>query len=74
MMNKLSPKDENGNITAYADFGAAWDVLQSQKEKPDNSRNKEIASRGMAKSSPSTTPQDDYERGRQQLRAMGINV
>jgi hypothetical protein len=74
MMNKLSPKDENGNITAYADFGAAWDILQSQKEKPDNTRNKDIASRGMTKSGSADNTISEHEAGRRQLRAMGINV
>lgn len=51
-IEKLSPKDENGSITGFADFEAAWeDYASSRKEeKPDNSRNKELAGRSMTRS------------------------
>lgn len=52
LVQKVSPKDENGDITGYADFGTTFELYQeSQKqEKPDNSRQKEIASRSMQRS------------------------
>lgn len=51
LVQNLSPKDEEGTITGYADFEATWEIYQSQrsKDKPDVSRNKEIASRSMEK-------------------------
>jgi hypothetical protein len=52
LVTELSPKDEHGNITAYADFGAAWKQYAARKAgKPaDNSRQKELADRSMARS------------------------
>lgn len=52
LVQKLSPKDSNGNITGYADFEATFEQYQAGKVKPDASRNKEIASRSMQRSSP----------------------
>lgn len=50
LVQKLSPKDEQGNITAYADFAQTWELYQSKREKPaDASRAKEIAARTMEK-------------------------
>lgn len=73
IVQKLSPKDAEGNITAYADMTSAWEMLQNQK-KGDNSRNKDIASRGVAPSGTVDTSKEDYETGARRLRAMGINV
>ncbi len=52
-LEKLSPKDENGSVTEYADPMGAWEFYQSQKVK-SQSRAKEYASRGMAKSGGAT--------------------
>lgn len=53
MVQNLSPKDENGTITGYADFGATFEQYQKLKaqETPDetSARRKEIASRSMKK-------------------------
>lgn len=49
MVQKLSPKDDNGTITGYADFGSTFELWQSQQSKPE-SRNKEIANRTMQRS------------------------
>ena len=51
MIQSLSPKDEDGTITGYADFGSTFDIYQSKQTKPDNTRRKEIASISMEKSS-----------------------
>lgn len=52
MVEQASPKDANGTITAYADFGTVWEYYQlkqgSSKDVNSNARNKEIASRSMA--------------------------
>jgi len=59
-LERLSPKDSNGDVVAYADHHAVWEELQSRKPQQPN-RAKEIAARSMNKtgSSPSTTVQDD---------------
>lgn len=53
MVQNLSPKDENGVITGYADFGATFEQYQKirSQETPDetSARRKEIASRSMKK-------------------------
>lgn len=63
MVQKLSPKDENGTITGYADFESTFEIYKAQKvETPDNSRRKEIASGTMTRpgsevqNQPPTTP------------------
>lgn len=55
LVENLSPKDGDGNITNFADFNATWEMYQSKQERPDATRNKDIASRSMNKggSSPS---------------------
>jgi hypothetical protein len=52
-VQEISPKDENGDIIAYADFDATFKQYQRslKEEKPDNSRRQEIASRSMQRSS-----------------------
>lgn len=55
-LEKLSPKDRDGNIVAYADHRAVYEEMQSRKPAPNN-RAKELASRSRVQSgaSPSTT-------------------
>lgn len=50
LLEKLSPKDRQGNITEYADHHAVWEEYQSRK-KPDNAQAKAVASRSMTQSS-----------------------
>lgn len=72
-VQKLSPKDAEGNVVEYADFESTFEVFQQtqKEEKVDNSRQKEIAARSMQKPSsqegtkPTVTPgfrgwQKDY--------------
>lgn len=51
MVQELSPKDEEGNIISYADFGKTFEVYQRtrQKEKTPEvvNKQKELASRGI---------------------------
>lgn len=57
LVQSLSPKDEDGTITGYADFGSTFEVYQqTHTEKVDNSRQKELASKLMQKSGNSETP------------------
>jgi len=58
LVEKMSPKDEDGTITDYADFNAVYEVYEEKNtEKIDNSRNKEIASRSMQRSGSGKTPE-----------------
>lgn len=52
LVEDLSPKDEEGNLKDYADFETTFELYQSlsKKEKPDNSRAREVASRSMQRS------------------------
>lgn len=47
MVQKFSPKDEDGTIKDYADFGATWEMYQATQKKVDNSKNKDLADRTM---------------------------
>lgn len=51
LVEKLSPKDENGLLTGFADFKETFDLYQSRKEKSSDttSRAKEVAARSMAR-------------------------
>lgn len=50
MVQALSPKDEDGTITGYADFGSTFELYQGSRSKPDNTRQKEIADKTMQRS------------------------
>lgn len=71
---KLSPKDEDGNITNYADFSSAFEVYQSTKERPDASRNKELASRSVQKSGQTDTSELNDQATREYLKSIGIRL
>ena len=60
LLEKLSPKDRDGNIVAYADHHAVWEELQARRQ-PKDTRAKDLASRSMARSgaSPQTSVADD---------------
>lgn len=60
LLEKLSPKDRDGNVIAYADHHAVWEELQARRQPRDN-RAKELASRAGVRSgaSPQTTVADD---------------
>lgn len=51
VVQQLSPKDEDGTVTGYADFNAAWEMYQLKREREKSpasvNRQKEIASRTM---------------------------
>lgn len=65
LVERLSPKDEHGSITAFADFDAAWEQFQSAKkdEKPDNSKQRELAARSMARSGDAATAERQHTPG-----------
>lgn len=49
LLNKLSPKDKDGEIVAYADHQAVWEELKSRKQAAQPNRAKDIASRSMSR-------------------------
>lgn len=59
LIEKLSPKDQDGNVTSYADFSTAWDLYQSTKTKEVSSevtnQKKQIAGRAMVRSNETKT-------------------
>lgn len=48
-LEKLSPKDRQGNIIAYADHHAVWEELQARR-KPADTRAKDLAARATVRS------------------------
>lgn len=72
LLSALSPKDEEGNITNYADFDSTFEVYQSTKQKPDASRNKELASRSNQKSGPISTQKTEDDATKAYLRKIGL--
>jgi hypothetical protein len=77
LVEKLSPKDSNGSIKEYADFGTAFEIYKgSQKSEPN--RAKELSARSMQNSSAGTAPAPTRpmtfkEAGRQIERLFGNN-
>lgn len=60
LMEKMSPKDSEGNIVAYADPSAVWETYAEKLQKKDT-RAKDLSSRSMTASGASkdSTIQDD---------------
>jgi hypothetical protein len=61
LVEKLSPKDANGNIIGYADFGQTFEIFKESKAKSKSSivdKQKEIASRSMQTSGPNSGAQN----------------
>lgn len=65
MIQDASPKDENGEITAYADFGTVWEYyqLKNSKDKGSTDRKREISSKTMNKQNGSTTTEQTITPG-----------
>lgn len=73
-VQKLSPKDQDGTITGYADFGAVWETFSEKRAKPDNSRAKEAAARSMAPTGAVDTAKVNEDANLAYLRSVGIQV
>ena len=56
-IEKVAPKDEYGEIKDYPDFEQTFKLFQEINKKPQNVRNKELASRGTQRSSDASTTQ-----------------
>jgi hypothetical protein len=50
LMEKMSPKDAQGNITDYADPDAVWEIYAERLQKGTDQRAKTLASRSMTQS------------------------
>jgi len=50
LLEKLSPKDKQGNVIAYADPSAVWEEYQSRTKKKPDTRAKDLSSRSMTTS------------------------
>lgn len=78
MVQKISPKDEQGNISAYSDFGATWEAYQLKRSTEKNpgttERQKEIASRSMRKSGGVDVQQANDDSTIRFLRDQGIRI
>lgn len=74
IVQKLSPKDSDGTITSFADFGGVWESFSEKRAKPDNSRAKDVASRSMAPTGSVDASKTEDDTNRAYLRSIGINV
>lgn len=55
-VEKIAPKDRNGDIIDYPDMNSAWETFSAiRKANTVPSRNKELANRGMARSTETST-------------------
>lgn len=61
-MQRLSPKDENGQVTEYPDFQEAFSIFRDTIKPQPNSKAKELSSRSMARSSDASKPADNGDR------------
>ncbi len=71
MVEKFSPKDEDGNVAEFADFSEVFDVFQKTRERPTNTRQKDLASRGQVRSGSSSSKVEDIA-GEKFLKDAGI--
>lgn len=72
MLEKLSPKDDKGNITHYADPIAVWETYQAQRTRPADNRAKELSSRSMTQSGASKESKLSDDSATRFLRENGI--
>jgi hypothetical protein len=70
-LQKLSPKDSDGNVIAYADHHAVWEDLQARSKKTEN-RAKDVVSRGMTQSGSSVDSNLKDDATERFLRENGI--
>lgn len=70
-LEKISPKNDKGEVTAYADPIATWEMYQ-QRLQPKNNRAKELSSRSMVQSGASTETKLEANVQERFLRESGI--
>ncbi len=71
LLEKLSPKDKDGNIIEYADHNAVWDELEARRVVQPN-RAKDLAARSMVNSGSSPRTGVEAESNERWLRENGI--
>lgn len=71
LLEKLSPKDRDGNIIAYADHHAVWEELNARKSS-SNTRAKDLASRSMVRNGAPTNTSVTDDATERFLRENGI--
>lgn len=77
LVERLSPKDENGSVKDFADFDSAFDILQKTRTQPTSetvNRQKEIAARSMQKSAPGGSESADADAYERWLNQNGIRT
>lgn len=74
LMQKMSPKDADGNVTEYADPDAVWEVFQEKLQKRSTTANpaKDMSSRSMTSSGSSTESKLNDDVHQRFLREQGI--
>lgn len=71
LLEKMSPKDREGNIIAYADHHAVWEELQTKKQST-NTRAKDLASRSMVQTGASPSSGVEVDANERYLKEQGI--
>lgn len=56
-VEKIAPKDRDGEILGYPDMNSAWETFSEMRKPGEPSRAKQLASRGMSRSSEAITVQ-----------------
>ena len=74
LVQKLSPKNEDGELAGYADFNSTFEIYKQTKQKPDASRNKELASRTMKQSGSVNSDKAADDANLNYLRSIGLKV
>jgi hypothetical protein len=71
LLERLSPKDRDGNIIEYADADAVWEELQARKQ-VQPSRARDLAARSMVRTGASTNTSVEDTSNERWLRENGI--
>lgn len=73
LLQQMSPKDQNGNVTALADSHAVWDIFKDRlAKKTTDNRAKNLSSRSMVQSGASTESTLQLDTGARALHEAGI--
>lgn len=72
LLEKLSPKDRDGNILNYADHHTVFEMYQETLKKRTDTRSKDIAARSMTRSGASSSTQVDEDANLKFLKEQGI--
>lgn len=74
LLSKLSPKDSEGEIIAYADHHAVWEELKSRKQAVQNTRAKDVATRSMVKTGAPAESKLEDDSVRRYLQSQGWEI